>query len=377
MARRVFLHIGASKTGTTYLQGRLRANRLQLAAVGMLVPMPLVDHFRFMLDVVDQLDDAPRQRRARGAADRMLARAREWDGDVVISNELFAAAASQQVQHLCQRLAPAEVHVVYTVRDLARTLPAEWQQAVKGGMSTAFADYVSAVRAIYDQPLSAVPTVVGPDDAAAKFAALHRLSDVAARWTAGVPPDRVHVVVLPRSGADPEILWDRFCAALGVEPSVANHRPPRGNASLGAVEAEVLRRINSKLAAHAVHDYQLREWVRRSFVMPVVMARGPGARIALRPDDHGWARAEAAALVTRLASAPYSVIGDLDELVPSPDPGPGVQPESLDPRELETMTCELLAGLLLRWHSKTQPQRTWAGPAGSAGRLHASLAQPR
>ena len=37
-SRRVFLHIGLHKTGTTYLQGVLRANRRRLAELGVFYP---------------------------------------------------------------------------------------------------------------------------------------------------------------------------------------------------------------------------------------------------------------------------------------------------------------------------------------------------
>ena len=40
MAERVVVHIGLMKSGTTFLQGRLDANREQLAAQGVLFPGP-------------------------------------------------------------------------------------------------------------------------------------------------------------------------------------------------------------------------------------------------------------------------------------------------------------------------------------------------
>ena len=42
MSRVVHLHIGAPKTGTTYLQDRLRLNEQTLASHGVTVPSPRV-----------------------------------------------------------------------------------------------------------------------------------------------------------------------------------------------------------------------------------------------------------------------------------------------------------------------------------------------
>src|SRR3954447_13143862 len=60
MSRRVYVHIGAPKTGTTYLQDRLGLNARSLAAHDVHLPSrsPLVStglfHFRAALDLLDQ-----------------------------------------------------------------------------------------------------------------------------------------------------------------------------------------------------------------------------------------------------------------------------------------------------------------------------------
>ena len=44
MAKRVFLHIGTPKTGTTHLQTVLWANRAKLAELGVLLPLRAAAH---------------------------------------------------------------------------------------------------------------------------------------------------------------------------------------------------------------------------------------------------------------------------------------------------------------------------------------------
>ena len=54
MTRRVYLHVGAPKTGTTYLQDRLAANRNELARHDVHYPLGLhASHFRAALDLLD------------------------------------------------------------------------------------------------------------------------------------------------------------------------------------------------------------------------------------------------------------------------------------------------------------------------------------
>ena len=59
MSRVVHLHIGAPKTGTTYLQDRLMLNAASLARHGVTVPGPRAGrtdlfHFRAALDLLEQ-----------------------------------------------------------------------------------------------------------------------------------------------------------------------------------------------------------------------------------------------------------------------------------------------------------------------------------
>src|ERR1700689_4964336 len=116
---RIYLHIGEPKTGTTFLQDALWANRARLAAQGLQLPgYSDRDHSRASRD----LRETPRP--ASDPADPWTG---EWDvltrqalrgrRAAVISDELLAVCTARQADRAVRSLFPAEVHVVLTVRD--------------------------------------------------------------------------------------------------------------------------------------------------------------------------------------------------------------------------------------------------------------------
>lgn len=348
MRRRVFLHVGASKTGTTYLQGMCDANREALASAGLLFPSPLVDHFRFMRCVFGNQHGRSAPRAARLGFDRMVSAALEYEGSVLISNELLAAASPAQIDRIVRAFDGADIHLVYTVRDLARTLPAEWQQAVKGGSTISLDAFVAGVMERFGAGAAEsddVPPVVGESHVVEKFAFLHDVPAVMRRWDAHVPATSIHLVTLPPPGADHGLLWQRFCAAIRVDPHVAEIPARRRNESLGVVEAETMRRINTVLSAEGGYDFSTSERVRTNFVLPVVAAGSRGKRIAIRPEHHDWAVRQAGLLLKRL-DVDYDVIGDLADLVPPATAPRGVHPDEVSTEEVAQRAVSWIAKLV-------------------------------
>ena len=131
MARRLFLHVGTPKSGTTFLQSVWWANRAPLLDQGLLLPGGGVHEHYWASCAVrgpQQLKNVPAAgRRCLGAHSR---RVREFAGDVLISHELFSPAGADRAADALRRLDQVadEVHVVLTARDLLRQIPAEWQQ---------------------------------------------------------------------------------------------------------------------------------------------------------------------------------------------------------------------------------------------------------
>ena len=73
-------------------------------------------------------------------------RVRRLNGTVIISHEILAAARPNQVKRAMAGLAGAEVHLVYSARDLARQIPAEWQEGIKHQRKQAFSGFLSKVQ---------------------------------------------------------------------------------------------------------------------------------------------------------------------------------------------------------------------------------------
>ena len=300
---RVYLHVGSPKTGTTFLQDVLWSQRDAAREQGVLLPGERFhDHFLATLDVRGMTDDPVYPERARGMWERLAAEALAWDGCALISHELFAGATAEQARRAVAALTGgAEVHVVVTAGDHVRQISAEWQEHVKHRSTATFGDFVREVR----------------DDHERKtwFWQVQDYAGVLERWGADLPPERLHVVTVPPAGSDPTILWDRFAGLLGLDASSFDIELERSNSSLGAEQAELLRRVNMELGDRLQLPGPYPAVVKNVLAHRILEARG-GTRLVLDPADQEHAVQAARGVADRLAAVGADVVGDLADLVP-------------------------------------------------------------
>jgi len=147
-AKAVYVHVGLPKTGTTYIQSALWESRERLASAGCLVPgEKRVSSWLAASDLLGRRPRGAEGPQVEGSWSRLVDSVHSWGGDrVIFSQELLVNLARRQAQRMVKSLQPAEVHVVVTVRDLARTLPSVWQQEIRKGRTWTWEEFLSAVR---------------------------------------------------------------------------------------------------------------------------------------------------------------------------------------------------------------------------------------
>lgn len=334
----VYLHVGAPKSGTTFLQGLLWKNADALSEAGVLLPGgSFAAHVRAARDLrgsVPEPDDpGPGWD---GAWDELAEAVTASSGHraAVISNEVICAVDEEGAGRVVRSLAPCEVHVVYSARDLTGLLPSEWQEYVKHRFHYDFTHWLGEV-------------VDGPRDTGAAwwFWRVHDVSDVLGRWARHVPPERVHVLTVPGSDAPRELLWERFAGLVGFDPAVADPSGARANASLSWTETELLRRVNAAVDED-VPMWRYHRLVTDVLALTVLPGRGAPGRVPLPPEHRVWADAKARERVDAIRSGGYDVVGDLDELLSRE---PARQPESGPPpgdAELLDAAAHTVLGLL-------------------------------
>ncbi|MBC9733370.1 DUF6752 domain-containing protein [Nocardioides marmotae] len=339
MTERVYLHVGAPKSGTTYLQRILEANRGPLADAGVLVVGDThVDRIHAAMVVREdpRLDSLPE--RASTAWDRLVAQVRGWRGPVaILSYELFAGASADQVARVLRDLDGIEVHVVITARDLGRGVPSAWQERLKFALTTPLEKW---------RPR--------PESAGVRAEWGWRTMDpagVAARWGAELPPERVHVVTVPTTPGDEHELWRRFAAACSIDPPGLRLDVERANESLGLVAAELLRRVNEKVREPITGNREQALWLRDTLAHGI-LARLGREPIGLTDRQYADATERADAAIAAIAEAGYDVRGDLDDLrATRPDartPGEATEGELLE------MAVETIVRLLVLVRERTR-----------------------
>lgn len=337
MAERVFLHIGAPKSGTTFLQTVLWNNRARLQADGILLPGK--ELFDYNLAITAIRNPRPRnnlQRRAKATWRRLRADLEEWSGDAILTNEWFVRATADEAAQARDDLGDAELHIVHTARAFVHQIPAAWQETLKIGRGWSLEDFIA-----------------GLDDDQAQWSWWTLDPALAvARWAEGLPPNHVHVVTVPPKGSDPALLWKRLAGVIGIEPDRYDASTAEANESLSAEAARLLERmgpdLRSAVDADEGHWTEQYRWIRRYLGHEILVPRG-GSRIGVNADQAVALHARSVASVATLEQAGYDIVGDLADLqLSEPPPGSRDPSEVTDAEMLDVagpVTAELLARL--------------------------------
>jgi hypothetical protein len=299
----VHLHIGAMKTGTTYLQRLLEANGDALAADGArFAGATWVDQVRGVRDVLDMGDTAEAKAKFSGAWDELL---EDMDGShlrPIISMEFLSYARAPAAARVVQSLLPADVHVVLSIRTAARVVPAQWQEQVQNRSTVS-----------WEQWCAQVPVASTPPTAARRIAQRAvAVSRMVRAWAPVVAAERLHVVTVPPPGSPPTVLWGRFAQALDLTADRYVAPEGKANASLGHVSAELLRRLNERLVDLDIRRYNT---VVKAVLAKDVLAGMPGDRpVRLVPSLVGCARRWDEQTLAAIRNTPCDLIGDLADL---------------------------------------------------------------
>ncbi|MGH3500418.1 MAG: hypothetical protein ACRDQA_05885 [Nocardioidaceae bacterium] len=342
----IYLHIGPPKTGTTYLQDVMWRNRQLLHDRGIALPgASPEDHFLAALDLRQLRFGGYDRPEAVGAWGRVVSRAlRSTASTVVISHEIFAGAAETQIQRAVRSLSP-KVHVVYAARDLARQLPAVWQETLKNRRSRPYGQFLTTTLDRRSRP-----------DEARGFWRGQNPVETLRRWSTAVPADRIHVVTLPQPPAPPGTLWTRFCAVLQTSPDGFDTEVARANSSLSPVQAEMLRRLNKALPDDLPWPAYERLVKQRFNQLGEARPSQPRLLVPDRYRDAVLARTDS--IREDLARAGYDIIGGLDELVPD-DSSFGSVPRPAH-RRVADASVDLLATVLTEQAAAHSRPRRWA-----------------
>ncbi len=334
--KRVFLHIGTPKSGTSFIQDTLRSHKGELAQLGFQYPATYPgEMFHATLEIRENYHKFGRSKdEVDGKWRGLCQRAKAFDGTTIISSEFFAACTADQVGRTIAELDGVEVHVVITARDLGRQFPASWQQGTKHGSTWPY-------RKFQERMLEPDPT----DERVQGLWALQDLPDILDRWSSHVPADRIHVVTCPPSGTAPGVLWERFCTAVGLDPSALTPSSGGANTSLGITEIDLLRRVNRVMNKRG-DDRLYARMVNRHFVAKTLRSY-TSDRPETPPELLKLLRAMSEQWVEKIAQGGYQVVGDLDELVPSaPDRADFTDPDEVPLQATVRLAANTIVDLL-------------------------------
>jgi hypothetical protein len=244
--------------------------------------------------------------------ERLAAQVRDAaDRRVVVSCEFFGDMDPETARRAVMELGGSRVHVVITLRPLAKVLPSQWQQYVR---NTFRMDYEKWLDAMLRQPPFEQPTPT--------FWYRNRHDELVNRWCSVVGPDHVTVIVL--DGSDPDFLLRTFEVLLDIPEGLLKRIDDRRNRSLTRGEIELVRQMNIQFKRHGWSPKLYKQLVVGGIDARLRAGRVPHAR-ERAIETPRWALEQVceigAAAAKRIADSGVHVVGDLSAL--------GTQPEDL------------------------------------------------
>ncbi len=154
-------------------------------------------------------------------------------------------------------------------------------------------------------------------DALNKFWSSKDVAAILERWSAYVPAERIHLVTVPPSGGDPELLLHRFCEVLGVDHTMLKREVAKPNPGLGYPQAELLRRVNARLAPQD-RRREVYGSIGKAWFAAKVLGQQKGASIRIPAAHADWIRGLSKRYSDAIRTGGYRVVGALADLDPAP-----------------------------------------------------------
>ena len=294
------LHIGPHKTGTTSLQGALWTARDAMRAQGVRHagstrnPSNAVRAVTGQPSPYSETEPPPISYWERLV--RELRSARE--PRVVVSSEFFSWADAAAVQRIVDDVGPTTVHIVVTLRPIARILPSMWQQNVQAGQVNGFESWLESVLRRPEHP----------------FWTLHRHDKLISRWAAVVGVDRVTAIVVDEQ--DHAFLPTTFERLLDLQPGTLSVGEDFANRSMTLPEAEAVRAFNVAFKAEGLPRAVHARLMRFGAAQEMKRRRPPAdeQRVELPSGSEGRISEIATEVVAGIRASGVRALGDLDQL---------------------------------------------------------------
>ena len=269
-----------------------------------------------------------RDPRAAGAWSRLVGEARGHDDSVLLTHEFFCTASKKQAQRAVTTFPDAEVHLVVTARDAGSMLLSGWQEAVKNG-----------------SPVTLDELLGGAKGGGVEFSwRAWGLRQVLARWADTLPPERVHVLPVPDRSQGPRRHWENFAQVLGIDADAFTPPERPVNATLGAVQTELLRRLNSGIEGFS-SPVDRGVWI-RGYLAEQKLSAQAGERLALTDEQFEACARRSLRAIDLIEARGYDVVGDLDRLRPRPETKVGRRLDTVSEDALMTAAGGLVGMML-------------------------------
>lgn len=339
MAERLILHIGAMKSGTSYIQNVLAANRPALAAQGYLFAgQTWGQQVRAVQDLAEHGGEGQQPLASNGPWNRLVREINAHEGTAIISMEFLGTRARRKITQLLETFPDTRVDVILTVRDLARSIPAMWQESVQNYGTETWPGFVEAVRE-GDRKTSR---------AAHWFWKHQGIGNMARRWSQLAGKDHFWLITVPPAGQPSSLLWERFKETAGIDASDFELEVRR-NPSVGAASAFVLRALNERLKTDPLTKTAYQHHIKHGLAKTLLAHRDADEpKLGLSGE---WVVRRGNREIEKLRGLELNVVGDLDEL--RPQPVIGVDAEAIT---AETQLDAALDGLEQLIRAQVQPE---------------------
>jgi hypothetical protein len=311
VAERVVLHVGTMKSGTTFLQNVVSANREALRAQGVsFVGRKWREQIKAAQDAIEHGGEKQAPLAPDGPWSKIVRKIEAWPGTALFSVEFFGARKVSKIEQIVSAFGDTRLTVVLTARDLARQIPSMWQESVQNGGRATWEEYLRAVREERKD-----------DRLGDLFWRQQGVAGMARRWSTVVGTENVVIVTAPPKGRPSRLLWDRYAGVVGIDPDSCSLEVT-SNPSLGLASTLVLRDLNEALAADPLPRAAYHRKVKR-----VLAKEGMATHRREEPTlglDEAWVYERSEQEIAALGRLGCRVVGDLAELTSYPVPG--VQP---------------------------------------------------